>query len=49
MRRDRRRAHWKLQTPNVVLCSKCREPVLSHTVCKACGNYGGKTVIATAE
>jgi large subunit ribosomal protein L32 len=37
MRRNRRRA-------NVVLCPKCREPVLPHRACPACGHYKGRQV-----
>ena len=49
-RRNRRRAmNFKLTPPNVVQCSKCREPIMSHTVCKACGNYDKKPAIAVAE
>lgn len=44
-KRDQRRAHWKLTAPNVVKCSNCSEPTLSHHVCKACGTYGGRQVV----
>lgn len=44
-RRDKRRANWKLQTPNLAKCSKCGEPVMPHRVCKACGTYKNKEVI----
>ena len=51
MRRDRRRAaNNNLKTPpNVVLCQKCREPIMSHTVCKNCGTYKKRAAIAVAE
>jgi len=49
MRRDRRRAaNNNLRSAvQVIKCSKCKEPVLPHRACAACGNYGGREVIAT--
>ncbi len=48
-RRDKRRANWKLSEPNVVLCSECGEPTLSHRVCPSCGSYRGKKIIEVIE
>lgn len=48
-KRDQRRAHWKITAPNVSKCTNCGEAILSHHVCKACGTYGGKTVVETAQ
>jgi large subunit ribosomal protein L32 len=45
-RRDKHRAHWKMSVPNMVKCSKCGELMLSHRVCKSCGSYNKKEVIA---
>lgn len=45
-RRDKRRANWKLAVPGVVACPQCGEPKMQHRVCKACGYYNGKEVIA---
>lgn len=49
MRRDRRRAAVNtLRTPvQVIKCSNCKEPVLPHRACAACGHYAGREVIAT--
>ncbi len=45
-RRDKRRSsHWKLETPNLVKCTKCGELRLPLRVCKACGTYNGREVI----
>lgn len=45
MRRNRRRAaNFKLKPLNVILCPKCREPVLPHRACPACGHYKGRPV-----
>lgn len=51
MRRDRRRAaNNKLRTAvQVISCAHCRGPVLPHRACTACGYYGGKEVVASAE
>ena len=46
-RRDKRRsANSKLTAPTLTKCPKCGELGLSHRVCKACGTYNGKTVVA---
>lgn len=48
MRRDRRRAaNNKLGAAvQVNACPKCREPVLPHRACAACGHYAGREVMA---
>ncbi len=49
-RRDKRRSsHWKLETPALVACPKCGAYHLPHRVCKACGTYKGREIIAVAE
>jgi large subunit ribosomal protein L32 len=48
-RRDRRRAHDALGSPNLVLCSNCGEMRLPHTVCPSCGHYKGREVINMEE
>ena len=40
-----RRTHLKKDAPNVVLCTKCGEPIAPHRACTKCGNYKGKEVI----
>ena len=44
-----RRSTWKLDAPGYVECSHCHEPVQPHRVCKNCGYYDGKEVIAKKE
>ena len=44
-RRDRRRANWKLTTPNLSECPQCHEKKMPHRVCPDCGFYDGKQVI----
>ena len=48
-RRDRRRAHDALKSPNLVSCSNCGEMRLPHTVCPNCGFYKGREVINLKE
>ena len=48
-RRNSRRANWKLSLPGVVACPQCKEPKLAHRVCKHCGYYDGKQVVAVEE
>lgn len=46
MRRDRRRAaNNNLRAAvQVILCPKCKEPVLPHRACTSCGTYKGREV-----
>jgi len=47
MRRNRRRAaNNNLRSAvQVILCPKCKEPVLPHRACAACGYYKGREVL----
>jgi len=45
-RRDKRRTHWKITAPMVSECPQCHKPKLPHHMCKECGYYNGKTVVA---
>jgi large subunit ribosomal protein L32 len=40
----KRRSNWKATKPETTVCSNCGQPVLTHTVCTACGYYKGKPV-----
>lgn len=44
-RRDKRRANWKGQLPNLTECPDCKELKLPHRVCINCGSYNGKKVL----
>jgi large subunit ribosomal protein L32 len=46
-RRDSRFANKGLQVKSFGECSNCSATVMPHAVCKACGFYGGKKVLAT--
>ena len=45
-RRDKRRANWKMYAQNLVKCSKCGAIMMKNRVCKACGSYNKKEVVA---
>ena len=44
-----RRSTWKLEKPGFAECKHCGELMLPHRVCKNCGYYDGKEVIAQKE
>ena len=44
-----RRSTWKKETPNVSECPQCHEMKMAHRVCKNCGFYKGKEVVASTE
>jgi len=41
----KRRTHWKLNSPGLVVCPQCKQLKLPHQVCGFCGYYAGKQVI----
>lgn len=45
-RKHSRAANWKIATVSLTECSQCHAKKLSHQVCKACGFYDGKSVVA---
>ncbi len=46
MRGRLRRTHYKISAPTLVACPQCHEMKLTHRVCKNCGTYNGRQVIA---
>ncbi len=44
-RTNMRRSNWRIKSLNVVKCSNCGEPNISHRVCSECGYYNGKKVM----
>ena len=48
-RKRKRRTHFKLAAPGLVICPICSKTTQSHIVCKFCGHYGGKKVIEIKE
>lgn len=46
-RRDKRRNNvWKLEPVGFSVCPQCGELKIPHRVCKSCGTYKGRQVIA---
>ena len=45
----RRAAHFALKPIQTTVCEKCKQPILAHRACKACGWYKGRVAIATAS
>ena len=45
-RRDKRRANWKMSVPGLVKFSNCGALMMPHRVCKNCGSYNKKEIIA---
>lgn len=43
-RRDKRRANWKLEAPNLGECPQCHAPKLPHRMCDNCGYYDGREI-----
>ena len=46
---DKRRANWKMGAMNLIKCSKCGELTLSHRVCKNCGTYNKREIVAMED
>jgi large subunit ribosomal protein L32 len=44
-RRNKRRANWKGQIPNLMACPECKEMKLPHHVCPSCGMYDEKKIV----
>jgi large subunit ribosomal protein L32 len=39
-RKNKRRAHHALKTPEISTCPKCKSPRRPHFECEVCGYYG---------
>jgi large subunit ribosomal protein L32 len=48
-RRGNRRRHQALTAPTLVPCRSCGKLMRAHHVCKACGMYRDRQVIAVAD
>jgi large subunit ribosomal protein L32 len=46
-RRDKRFANKGLKVKTITKCANCQEPISMHQVCKSCGHYKGRKVMAT--
>lgn len=45
----KRRTHYKISASTTTTCPKCGATIKPHRVCKECGTYKGKQVIAKEE
>lgn len=43
-RQGKRRSHLHLTLPQLVVCTNCRQPRLSHHACPNCGYYRNRQV-----
>ncbi|HHT01558.1 MAG TPA: 50S ribosomal protein L32 [Firmicutes bacterium] len=43
-RTAKRRANWKLTSPQLVECPQCHAARLPHHACSECGNYNDREV-----
>ena len=48
-RRDKGRAHTKLEGPALSLCPHCQQPKAPHRICPHCGMYKDKKYIEKKE
>ena len=48
-RTHKKRATWKREQPTLATCPRCHEPIMPHRVCKNCGYYDGKEIVAKKE
>ena len=44
-----RLANWKLETPPMTECPRCKQAKLPHRVCGNCGYYDGRQVVVTEK
>lgn len=49
MKSRKRRTHYRVAPPAVVLCPQCGEPKRPHHACPKCGTYRGRQIIEIAE
>jgi large subunit ribosomal protein L32 len=47
--KSRRAQTFKASLPGIVECPQCHEMKLAHRVCKNCGYYNGKEVVASEK
>ena len=48
-KRNMRRSHHRLTSPNLMECPNCHQVKLMHTTCPSCGFYKGRQVIRPRE
>ncbi|MFP4501784.1 MAG: 50S ribosomal protein L32 [Candidatus Hydrogenedentota bacterium] len=45
-RRDMRRSHHAMKSPNLTECQSCGERIRPHRVCPKCGHYKDRLVVS---
>jgi len=45
----KRRTHYKMHSMEIMECPNCHKPKLPHRVCKYCGYYDGREIIAVEK
>jgi large subunit ribosomal protein L32 len=45
-RTNKRRSQHKISPPGIQSCPQCHAPTLPHRVCRSCGYYKGREVVA---
>lgn len=48
-RRNSRRAHWKIEAPEMTNCPECGEVIRPYNACSNCGKYKGHQVVTQKE
>ncbi len=48
-RRNKRRSHHRLATPQMETCGNCGATHVRHRICPECGQYRGKQAIEIIE
>jgi len=48
-KRDMRRSHHAIKSPNLIECPSCGEKTMPHRVCLKCGHYKDRLVIGSAK
>ncbi|MEK7377657.1 MAG: 50S ribosomal protein L32 [Candidatus Binatota bacterium] len=48
-KKNQRRSHDALATPQWSKCPKCGETVFPHRACPSCGHYRGRAVLPAKE
>lgn len=47
--KGQRRSHDALKGTFILLCPKCKAPMLPHHVCMKCGNYNNRTAVVIKQ
>lgn len=48
-KKRQRRAHWKIEAPQLVKCPQCQAFTLTHQACPQCGYYKGRESVVVKK